>query len=124
MSRFKDTLNIKIIAINKKTSLILLKEYALNAAFSVPTLADQKLINKNEVKPINSQPRKRIIKLPHVTKKAILIINEFKNKTNLSTKGSYLKYEKVYIYTNMAIVIVKKAKLIEMVSIKKSNETQ
>jgi hypothetical protein len=62
--------------------------------------------------------------LPEETKKTILIINIFKNNTNLSIRGSYLKYAKVYIYTNIAIVIVKNAKLIEIVSIKKSNDTQ
>ena len=66
-------------------------EYALKAALSVPTLADQKLIKKKEVSPIISQPKNKLIKFPDETKKTILIINIFKNKTNLSTKGSYLK---------------------------------
>lgn len=82
---------INIIPINKKKSLILLKEKALKAAFSVPTLATQKLINKNDVNPINSQPKKSIIKLPEDTNTNILIINADKNKINLSTRGSYLK---------------------------------
>ena len=56
---------------------------------------DQKLIKKNEVKPIISQPKNSIIKFPDDTKKTMLIIKEFKNKINLSTNGSYLKYEKV-----------------------------
>ena len=84
-------LYINIIAINKKKSLILLKEKALNAAFNVPILATQKLINKNEVKPINSQPKKSIIIFPEETNISILIIKEDKNNINLSTKGSYLK---------------------------------
>ena len=91
MSRFREILNIKTITINRKTSLTLLKEYALKAAFRVPTLADQKLISKNDVKPIISHPKNNIIKLPHDTKNAILIINKFKNKTKRSTRGSYLK---------------------------------
>ena len=77
------TINISI-----KKSLILLKEKALKAAFNVPTLLTQKLIRKNDVKPINSQPKNNIIILPEDTKKIILIIKEHKNKINLSTKGS------------------------------------
>jgi hypothetical protein len=101
-------------------SLTLLKEYALNAAFKVPTLVDQKFIRKNEVRPIISHPKNNIIKFPDDTKKTILIIKLFKNKINLSTKGSYLKYEKAYGYTNKAIVNVKKEKLKAILSIKKS----
>ena len=78
--------NIKI-----KKSLILLKENALKAAFKVPTLVTQKLINKNDVKPIISQPKNIMIKLPEETKNSILMIKEHKNNKNLSTKGSYLK---------------------------------
>lgn len=88
MSRLNVVLNITIIAINKNKSLVLLNEYALNAAFNVPTLVDQKLIKKKDVNPINSQPKNNIIKLPADTKKTILIINKFRNKTSLSTKGS------------------------------------
>jgi len=84
-------LNINNIAKNKNKSLNLLKENALKAAFKVPTLVDQKLIKKNEVRPINSQPKNITIKLPEDTSNIILIIKEFKNKINLSTKGSYLK---------------------------------
>lgn len=91
MSRVKNTLKINIIAKNKNKSLTLLKEYALNADFNVPTLVDQKFINKNEVKPINSHPKNNIIKLPDDTKNTILITKKFKNKTKRSTSGSYLK---------------------------------
>jgi len=84
-------LNIKIITTNKNRSLALLKEYALNAAFRVPILADQKLIRKNDVNPINSQPKNSTIKLPAETKNAILIINAFKKRMSLSTSGSYRK---------------------------------
>ena len=90
-------LKINKIAKNKNKSLNLLKEKALKAAFKVPTLVDQKLIKKNDVKPINSQPKNNTIRLPEDTNKIILIIKEFKNSKSLSTKGSYLKYEKVYM---------------------------
>lgn len=73
---------------NIKTSLILLNEYALNAAFNVPMRLDQKLIKKNEVIPIISQPKNKTIKLPELTSSIILKINKFKNNNNLSTKGS------------------------------------
>jgi hypothetical protein len=81
-------LNSNTITTNKNKSLVLLKEYALNAALSVPTLADQKLIKKKDVKPIISHPRNKLTKLPEETKKTILIINIFKNKINLSIRGS------------------------------------
>lgn len=111
---------INSIAKNKNKSLVLLNEYALKAAFNVPTLVDQKLIKKNEVKPIISHPKNIITKFPEETKKTILIMNKFNKINNLSTKGSYLKYEKVYKYTNIAIVRVKNEKLNEILSIKKS----
>jgi hypothetical protein len=69
----------------------------LNAAFNVPILVAQKLIKKNEVKPIISQPKNNIIVLPAKTKNTILITKVFNNRINLSTKGSYLKYENAYI---------------------------
>jgi len=84
---------IKIIDINNETSLNLLNVYALNALFSVLILDDQKLINKNDVKPINSQPKKKTIKFPLETNKTILITKQFINKINLSKLESYLKYE-------------------------------
>lgn len=80
-----------IINTNKKKSLILLNENALNADFKVAVFATQKLIKKKEVKPINSQPKNSIIKFPADTKNNILIIKESKNNKNLSTRGSYLK---------------------------------
>jgi hypothetical protein len=92
----------------------------LKAAFNVPILVAQKLIKKNEVKPIISQPKNSIIVLPAKTKNTILITKVFNNNINLSTKGSYLKYENAYIYTKTAIVTVKKAKLIDILSTKKS----
>ena len=57
----------------------------------------QKLIKQKDVKPINSQPKNNIIVLPEVTKKIILITKDNINKRNLSTRGSYRKYEKAYI---------------------------
>jgi hypothetical protein len=56
---------------------------------------DQKLIKKNDVKPINSQPRNNTKKLPLETNKIILITKKFINKRRRSTLGSYLKYEKI-----------------------------
>ena len=80
-----------IIEINKKKSLILLKEKALKAAFRVLTLFTQKFIKKKEVNPINSHPKNNINVFPEDTKKSILSIKRHKNNKNLSTKGSYLK---------------------------------
>jgi len=109
----KQKKNIKI-DIRSETSLNLLKTKALNADFKVDILVDQKLIKKNEVKPINSQPKNKTNKLPLVTKHIILITKQFIKSINLSTFGSYLKYEKLYIYTNTAIVVVKNIKLNEI----------
>lgn len=103
-----------IILNSKKKSLNLLKEYALKAALRVLTLVDQKLIRKNEVNPISSQPKNIVIVLAEVTSKFILKIKDTKNKINLSTEGSYLKYEKAYITAKIPIVIVKNTKLIEI----------
>ena len=88
---------IKKIPINNETSLNLLKTKALKAAFKVDILVDQKFIKKNEVKPINSQPKNKTKKLPLVTRHIILITKQFINSINLSTLGSYLKYENAYI---------------------------
>jgi hypothetical protein len=69
----------------------LLKEKGIPIAFKVPTLDTQKLINKKDIRPINSQPKNSTIKFPDDTKINILIIKEDKNNINLSTRGSYLK---------------------------------
>lgn len=95
ISNVKSVLNIITITKNKNKSLVLLNEYALNAAFNVPTLVDQKLIRKNEVNPIISHPKNRLIRFPAETKNTMLIINMFRKRTSLSTRGSYLKYENV-----------------------------
>jgi hypothetical protein len=73
----------------------LLKTYALNAALSVPIREDQKLIKKKDVNPINSQPKNKTKKLPLETNKIILITKKLINNNNLSTFGSYRKYEKI-----------------------------
>jgi hypothetical protein len=86
---------ISSIAKKRNKSLNLLNEKALKADLIVPDLVDQKLIRKKDVSPINSQPKKSVIKLPDETKRIILIINKFKNKIKRSTSGSYLKYENV-----------------------------
>jgi hypothetical protein len=79
---------------NIKKSLTLLNVNALNADFKVAALVVQKLIKQKDVKPISSQPKNSIIVLPDATKKIILITKDNINSKNLSTKGSYLKYEK------------------------------
>jgi hypothetical protein len=75
---------IQTINNNKETSLILLKVNALIADFIVPRRKVQKFINKNEVRPINSQPKKRIIALSAITNKDILIMNQFSKIINRS----------------------------------------
>jgi len=102
----------------------LLKTKALKADLTVDILVDQKFIKKNDVKPINSQPKNKTKKFPLITNKIILITKQFINKISLSTLGSYLKYEKAYMYTNTAIVKVKNIKLNEITSIYKSKLTQ
>jgi hypothetical protein len=76
------------MAKSKKKSLNLLKENTLNADLNVLILVVQKLIKKNDVKPINSQPKNNTIKLPAVTRIIILIIKLFNNIKSLSTRGS------------------------------------
>jgi hypothetical protein len=78
------------------------------------------LIKKNDVTPIISHPKNKFTKFPDKTKNTILITNKFKSTINLSTKGSYLKYENANKYANTAIVIVKKAKPNDILSINKS----
>jgi DNA integrity scanning protein DisA with diadenylate cyclase activity len=91
MSKLKVVQYISNIAKKRNKSLNLLKEKALKADLIVPDLVDQKLIRKKEVRPINSQPKKSVIKLPEETKRIILIINELRNNIKRSTNGSYLK---------------------------------
>jgi hypothetical protein len=75
----------------KKISLILLKVKALKLQPRVEILNRQKLINKNEVKPINSHPIIKEKKLLPITKKIIEKINQFMSKINSSPRSSYLK---------------------------------
>lgn len=71
-------LNISTQKNNNITSLTLLKTKALKAAFKVETLLVQKFINKNDVKPTSSQPKKIKKTFPAETKIIILITNKFK----------------------------------------------
>ena len=96
-----------------------MKVNALNADLSVAAFVVQKLIRQKDVKPINSQPKNSIIILPEATKNNILITNDKIKSKNLSTKGSYLKYENAYINTKRAIVVVNNIKEKDIVSIKK-----
>jgi len=80
-----------MIPANIKLSLTLLNVRALSADFSVFALAPQKLIKKNEVTPISSQPKKRTIRLPEKTNNIMLLTNNSNSVTSLSTLGSYLK---------------------------------
>lgn len=69
--------NVYIHKKNKTTSLTLLNTNALNPAFTVLCLVFQKLIKKKDVKPINSQPKNNITKLPARTKIIMLITKRF-----------------------------------------------
>ena len=83
--------------IKRKKSLILLNVKALKADFKVAVFVVQKFIKQKDVKPINSHPKNSIIIFPDATKNIILTTKDNKNKRNLSTSGSYLKYEKAKI---------------------------
>ena len=91
MSKEFVKLNISIIEKKIKRSLDLLNEKALKAALRVETFVAQKFIKRNEVNPINSQPKNNIIKFPEETKKTILATKRFKKSIRRSTDGSYLK---------------------------------
>jgi hypothetical protein len=75
----------------KKISLTLLKVKALKLQPSVVILNRQKLISKNDVNPIISQPTIIVKKLFPITKKIIEKINQFINKINSSLRSSCLK---------------------------------
>lgn len=72
-------------------SLILLKVKALKLQANVVVLNRQKLINKNDVNPISSQPIIIVNKLLLITKKIIENINQFISKINSSPLSSNLK---------------------------------
>ena len=80
-----------IIKTSNAISLILLNVKAFIAAFKVLRRKVQKFINKKDVKPISSQPKKSSKTLSAVTSNAILIMNQFKSKINRSVWGSFLK---------------------------------
>lgn len=75
----------------KQISLTLLKVKALKLQASVVILNRQKLINKNDVKPINSHPIIIVKKLLLITKKIIEKINQFIKRINSSGLSWYLK---------------------------------
>eukprot|EP01015_Nassula_variabilis_P003883 TRINITY_DN1265_c0_g1_i3.p1 TRINITY_DN1265_c0_g1~~TRINITY_DN1265_c0_g1_i3.p1 ORF type:complete len:250 (+),score=-13.91 TRINITY_DN1265_c0_g1_i3:631-1380(+) len=104
-------------------SLILLKVKALKLALTVPILVTQKLIKKNDVIPIISHPKYKIIKLPPVTNITILTTKTSINKISRVTLGSYLKYAKVQIFIQKAIDRTRSAKDIERLSKQKSKPT-
>jgi hypothetical protein len=74
---------------NIPQSLILLKKNAFSADFSVLTRLLQKLIKKNEVIPINSQPKTRVMKLPANNNVIILIEKKFISMQKLLICTSY-----------------------------------
>jgi len=108
---------------NKKTSLALLKANAFIAAFNVPRRLVQKFIRKNEVRPINSQPKNSNIQLSDTTKRHIEITNQFKKSKKRSALGSFLKYVREYAtaHTPMEVVRNKKEKLTKSTKIVKLN---
>lgn len=71
-------LYIKIIAIKSDASLNLLNENALNEALNVEIFVHQKFIKINEVRPINSHPKNKFIKLFVETKNIILHTKKLK----------------------------------------------
>jgi hypothetical protein len=75
----------------KKISLNLLNVKALKLQPKVVILNLQKLMSKNEVKPISSQPIISVKKLLLITKKIMENINQLINKINSSPLSSYLK---------------------------------
>lgn len=75
-------INRNIKKIYKAESLNLLKKKAFNADFNVPDLRDQKFIKKNDVKPINSQPKIHVKKFPAHNNVIILIAKKTIKETN------------------------------------------
>lgn len=72
----------------KAQSLILLKVNALKALFKVVILLVQKLINKNELTPINSHPKINVTQFPAHNNKIIDKTNTFKKKKKFIKFGS------------------------------------
>lgn len=72
-------------------SLTKLNVKALKLDFNVDLLLCQKLIKKNEVNPINSQPKNNVKKFADSTKITILKIKAFNQKINPISSASFLK---------------------------------
>ena len=83
--------NIIIKNTNKHKSLTKLKVNALKLDFKVLRLACQKFIKKNEVKPINSQPKNKVKKFSEITKIIILITKQFSQNKKPISSASFLK---------------------------------
>ena len=73
-------------------SLTKLKAKALKLDLITPLRLFQKLIKKKDVKPISSQPRKIVKKLPPKTRIIILKIKKFNQHKKFDSSGSPLKY--------------------------------
>jgi len=85
-------LEYKTIKLERRNiSLTKLKEKALKLDFKVARLDCQKLIKKNEVKPINSHPKNKVKKLLAKIRITILSIKEFNQKRNPISSASFLK---------------------------------
>lgn len=81
----------RIAAIKIAASLNLLKEKALKADLRVEERSPQKLIKKNDVRPISSHPKKKTTRFPELTSTTILAMNAFMREMSRLTWGSYLK---------------------------------
>lgn len=77
-------------------SLTLLNEKALNALLSVPIFDVQKLINKNEVIPISSQPSNKVNHEPARTNNVIDHAKSLKKTRKFMMLFSCLIYENAY----------------------------
>lgn len=73
-------------------SLTKLKAKALKLDLITPLRLFQKLIKKKDVKPISSQPRKIVKKLPPKTRIIILKIKKFNQHKKFDSSASPLKY--------------------------------
>jgi len=73
-------------------SLTKLKAKALKLDLITPLRLFQKLIKKKDVKPISSQPRKIVKKLPPKTRIIILKIKKFNQHKKFDWSASPLKY--------------------------------
>ena len=76
---------------NKNKSLTKLNEKALKLDFKVALRDCQKFIKKNDVKPINSQPKNNVIKFSDKINKIILNTKLFNQNRNPISSASFLK---------------------------------